>query len=65
VARSGQISFTGELSELEQAVGDQEYDWFRSWVAQFVRRCSQAVRDYVLLIEEQALTDTQKALFLS
>ncbi|MBD1823362.1 hypothetical protein H6F51_12810 [Cyanobacteria bacterium FACHB-DQ100] len=40
------------------------HDWFRAWVAQFIRRCSQAVSDYAVLVEQHALTDTQKALLL-
>ncbi|MBD1844631.1 hypothetical protein H6F89_14755 [Cyanobacteria bacterium FACHB-63] len=64
VERSGQIRFVGESSTLEQAVSAQEYDWFRAWVAQFIRRCSQAVRNYAVLVEQHALTDTQKALLL-
>ncbi|MBW4441074.1 MAG: hypothetical protein KME10_07550 [Plectolyngbya sp. WJT66-NPBG17] len=64
ITRSGQISFVGELSGLEQAVSAQEHEWFRSWVAQFIHRCSQAVRDYAVLVEQNALTDPQKALLL-
>ncbi|MBD2083252.1 hypothetical protein [Leptolyngbya sp. FACHB-17] len=64
VERSGQIRFVGESSRLEQAVSTQEHDWFRAWVAQFIRPCSQAVRDYAVLVEQHALTDTQKALLL-
>ena len=64
VARSGQVSFLGELSELEQAVSVQEHEWFRAWVEQFIRRCSHAVRNYAVLVEQKALTDTQKALLL-
>ncbi len=64
VARTGQIILIGELSGLEQSVSVQEHEWFRSWVAQFIRRCSQAVRGYAVLVEQNALTDTQKALLL-
>ncbi|MGG6269787.1 hypothetical protein ACQ4M3_30510 [Leptolyngbya sp. AN03gr2] len=64
VNRSGQITLIGEPSELEQSVSVQEQEWFRHWVAQFIRRCSQAVRDYAALVEQNALTDTQKALLL-
>lgn len=64
VNRSGQITLIGEFSGLEQTVSVQEHEWFRHWVAQFIRRCSQAVRDYAALVEQDALTDTQKALLL-
>ncbi|BAU13255.1 hypothetical protein LEP3755_37940 [Leptolyngbya sp. NIES-3755] len=64
VNRSGQIVLIGESSELGQAVSVQEHEWFRHWAAQFIRRCSQAVRDYAALVEQNALTDTQKALLL-
>jgi len=64
VSRSGQISDLGELSDLEQAVSVQQHEWFRAWVAQFIRRCSHAVRDYEVLIQQSALTDAQKALLL-
>ncbi|GAP95501.1 hypothetical protein NIES2104_20230 [Leptolyngbya sp. NIES-2104] len=64
VNRSGQIALIGELSGLEQTVSAQEHELFRHWVAQYIRRCSQAVRDYAVLVEQSALTDTQKALLL-
>jgi hypothetical protein len=64
VSRSGQVSFVGELSKLEQAVSAQEHEWFRSWVDQFIRRCAHAVRDYAALVEQTALTDAQKDLLL-
>lgn len=63
VERSGQIRFIGESSKLEQAVSAQQHDWFRHWVTQFIRRCSCAVRDFAVLVEQFALTDAQKALY--
>lgn len=64
INRSGQIALIGERSGLEQTVSAQEQELFRHWVAQYIRRCSQAVRDYAALVEQNALTDTQKALLL-
>ncbi|MBE9009810.1 hypothetical protein IQ250_06290 [Pseudanabaenaceae cyanobacterium LEGE 13415] len=64
VNRSGQIALIGELSGLEKAVSVQEQELFRQWVAQFIRRCSQAVRDYATFVEQSDLTHTQKALLL-
>lgn len=64
VTRSGQINFLGESSALEQSVSAQELETIRDWVAHFIRRCSQAVRDYGALVEQHALTALQKALLL-
>jgi hypothetical protein len=64
VARSGQIAFIGESSALEKSVSDLELEMIRDWVAHFIRRCSQAVRDYPALVEQHTVTDLQKALLL-
>lgn len=63
INRLGQVTAIGE-SSLEQALSTQEHELFRQWAAQFIRRCSQAVRDYATLVEQNALTDRQKALLL-
>ncbi|MCU0551333.1 MAG: hypothetical protein MUC48_18450 [Leptolyngbya sp. Prado105] len=64
VDRAGQISFLGESSMLEESVSAQQLEWIRDWGQCFIRRCSQAVRGYATLVEQQALTDLQKALLL-
>jgi hypothetical protein len=64
IDRSGQIIFLGEPSSLEQSVTAQDLESLRCWVARFIQRCSQAVRGYAALVEQQALTDLQKALLL-
>lgn len=64
IERSGQIIFLGEPSSLEQSVTAQDLEVLRRWIARFIQRCSQAVRGYAALVEQQALTDLQKALLL-
>jgi hypothetical protein len=64
ISRAGQVSFIGELSALEKSVTAEELDSIRDWVQRFITRCSQAVRNYKDLVEQQALTDLQKALLL-
>jgi hypothetical protein len=65
IERAPQITFLGELSKMEQPMTQQEIEWLRKWVSAFIRRCSQVVRDYALIVEQTAHSDAEKALLLS
>ncbi|PZV15822.1 MAG: hypothetical protein DCF22_06470 [Leptolyngbya sp.] len=63
--RSGQFSLTNATSpSLQKLVSPQELLWIQEWVAAFVTRCSQVIRDFPSLINQKVLTNEQKALLL-
>lgn len=65
VDRSAQITFTSETGEeLQQPISPDQQQWVQEWVAAFIKRCSQIVRDFPDLIQQAALTDEQKSLLL-
>ncbi len=65
IDRSAHISFTSEPSEaLQQPISPDQQSWVQEWVAIFIKRCSQIVRDFPDLIQHTALTDEQKTLLL-
>lgn len=65
VDRSAQISLP-EMAPptLQQPLSQQEQQWIRDWVAAFIKRCSLVIRDFRPIVEQNALTDQQKALLL-
>jgi hypothetical protein len=65
IERSGQFSLTQNTSQsLQTLVSPQELLWIQEWVATFVTRCSQVIRDFPSLINQKVLTNEQKALLL-
>lgn len=65
VDRAAQITFTTKTAqELQQPISPDQKLWVQEWVAAFIKRCSQIVRDFPNLIQEAALTDEQKSLLL-
>lgn len=62
IDRAACISFLGFSSE---QVSVEEHQWIRDWVAAFIRRCSQVVRDFATVVEQKALDAQQKLLLLS
>jgi hypothetical protein len=65
IERAPQITFLGEPSKMEHPITQQEIEWLRNWMSAFIRRCSQVVRDYALIVEQTAHSDAEKALLLS
>lgn len=65
IERSGQFSLAHSTSQsLQNVVTSQELLWIQEWVAAFVTRCSQVIRDFPSLINQKVLTNEQKALLL-
>lgn len=65
IDRSAQLSFTSSAAqELLQPLSNEQQGWVREWIAAFIKRCSQVIRDFPHLIEQKALTAEQKALLL-
>jgi len=61
--RAAKISFTG-TTQPTQPLSTQELQWVREWVAAFIKRCAQVIRDFPTLVEQKALDSEQKALLL-
>lgn len=64
IERSGQVRFLGESSILERSISAEEQAWICSWITTFIQRCSQIVRNFTAIVEQSALTESQKALLL-
>lgn len=65
VDRSAQITFVDPSTQQLQAVlSPEQQSCLREWVASFIQRCSQVIRDFPTLIQQKALTDAQKKLLL-
>lgn len=65
VERSAQITLTGTIAQqVNQTLSSQEHQWIRDWVAAFIKRCSQVIRDFSTIVDHKALDDRQKALLL-
>lgn len=63
--RATQFSFTGALPEtVTVPLTPQEQEWLRAWVAAFIKRCAQVIRDFSAIVEQTALNDQQKAILL-
>lgn len=50
--------------QLQAALTPEQHQWIKEWVAQFIKRCSQVIRDFSNLIQQKALNDEQKKLLL-
>lgn len=65
IERAGQFSLIHTPSQSSQnLVSPQELLWIQEWVAAFITRCSQVIRDFPSLINKKVLTNEQKALLL-
>jgi hypothetical protein len=64
IDRAAHISFSSIESDMTQPLSDEQQQWIRDWMAAFIRRCSQAVRDFATIVEQKALNPQQKALLL-
>jgi len=63
VDRSAQFSFSGTLpAGLQHPLSPEEQQWIREWVAAFIKRCSQVIRDFAAIVQQRVLTDEQKSL---
>jgi len=63
IDRAAKLSFTGD-AQLTQHLSPQEVLWVREWVAAFIKRCAQVIRDFPTLVEQKALDSAQQALLL-
>ncbi|XHX76721.1 MAG: hypothetical protein RBJ76_20100 [Stenomitos frigidus ULC029] len=65
IDRSAQFSLTGLLPQASnKPLTVPEQLWLQEWVAAFIKRCSQVIRDFPAIVEQKALQDQQKTLLL-
>ena len=64
VDRAAQISVSSDALDLSQPISPEEQQWVRDWVAAFIQRCSQIVRDFATIVQK-ALHPEQVALLFA
>lgn len=65
VSRAARIEWSGNMAQGPTTpLSPEQQQWIRDWVAAFIKRCSQVIRDFPTLIENKALQDDQKKLLL-
>jgi hypothetical protein len=62
IDRSAKFSLAANLS---QVLTPQQHTWAREWVAAFIQRCTQVIRDFAHLVKHKALDLRQKEILLS
>ncbi|XGV96820.1 MAG: hypothetical protein ACAF41_29365 [Leptolyngbya sp. BL-A-14] len=66
IDRAAQFSFTGTSpQDLAASLTAQEREWLQLWVAAFIKRCTQVIRDFPTLVKQTALDEHQAALLLA
>jgi hypothetical protein len=64
IDRSAHITFCGAMSLNIQLVSPEQHQSVYQWVDAFIHRSSKVIRDFPLLIKQNALDDRQKMLLL-
>lgn len=65
IDRAAQFSFTEASPQAAtMSLTAQEQQWLQEWVAAFIKRCSQVIRDFPAIVEQKALNASQKVLLL-
>ncbi len=65
IDRTAQFSLVNATpQQLQTPLTPDQQTWLQTWVAQFIKRCAQVIRDFPALIQQKALTDAQKKLLL-
>lgn len=63
--RSAQFTLPDTTAQqLQASLTPEQHRIIQVWVAQFIKRCSQVIRDFPNLIQQKALNDAQKKLLL-
>jgi hypothetical protein len=62
IERSAQIICSGLPPD--HPLTPQEQQWLQEWVKAFIKRCSQVIRDFPILIDQAAIDKRQKTLLL-
>lgn len=65
VDRSAKITFASpNASGVRQPITPEQHQWVRDWVTAFTKRCSQVIRDFPSIVDQNALNERQKSLLL-
>jgi hypothetical protein len=64
IDRSAQISYLGS-QKVTQPTSTQEQQWIKEWVKVFIKRCSQVIRDFPVIVDQKGLNERQKTLLMS
>jgi hypothetical protein len=63
IDRSAQITFSGTSPpETTAPLTEEQHGWICEWVHTFIQRCSAVIREFACLLQENSLTDRQKAI---
>jgi hypothetical protein len=65
IDRAAQFSLVNATpQQLQTPLTPEQQTWIQEWVATFIKRCAQVIRDFPSLIQQTALSDAQKRLLL-
>lgn len=65
IDRAAQFTFTSATTPTAPtSLSPEEQQWMQEWVGAFIKRCSQVIRDFPVIVEQKALDDSQKGLLL-
>lgn len=65
IDRAAQFSFTGaSVQDMAAALTPQQQEWLQTWVAAFIKRCAQVIRDFPAIVQQDGLNAQQAALLL-
>ncbi len=51
-------------ADISPTLTDEQQEWIRDWVGAFIKRCSQVIRDFPTLVNQQGLAESEKTLLL-
>jgi hypothetical protein len=65
VERTSKVSLDADAGASPQAtVTAEQQQWVKTWVAAFIARCAKVIRDFPVLVEQQALSDRERQILL-
>ncbi len=65
IDRAAQFSFAGaSLQEMSASLTPQQQEWLQTWVAAFIKRCTQVIRDFPTIVKQKGLNEQQAALLV-
>lgn len=66
IERVGKISLApSSQTSLQEEIDDEHQKWIKMWVTAFTTRCAKVIRDFPVLMEQEALDDRQRQILLS
>ncbi|MGP1382044.1 MAG: hypothetical protein ACTS2F_00710 [Thainema sp.] len=66
IERTGNISLApSSQTSLQEEIENEHQKWIKMWVTAFVTRCARVIRDFPVLMEQEALDERQRYILLS